>query len=127
MIIHISKEPHDELAIHAISNPAVSWNGIAKVFDFESTFETRGEETAEGSDEGGEGGEDEDVNLHGCHGEGFNIGEPDGKVVEVGDEDGIGGALEAGPDVCSEILGLLAFMQQNQVGRLTFTGQIKYL
>jgi hypothetical protein len=29
-------------------------------------------------------------------------------LVDVGNEDGVGSALEAGPDICSEILVLLA-------------------
>lgn len=39
-------------------------NGLAKVFDFECTFEARGEEAAEGRNEGGECCKDEDVKLH---------------------------------------------------------------
>lgn len=50
VIIHVSEKSHDELAIHAIRNSAMAWNGIAKVFDLESSFEARGEEAAEGCD-----------------------------------------------------------------------------
>ena len=39
-------------------------NGLAEVLDFESTFEARGEEAAEGRNKGGECCEDEDVKLH---------------------------------------------------------------
>lgn len=43
---------------------------VAKVLNVEGAFETRGEEAAEGGDEGGEGGHGEDVELHGGDGEG---------------------------------------------------------
>ena len=39
------------LAIHSIGHSAVSWNAVAKVFDIESTLETRSEEATERSDQ----------------------------------------------------------------------------
>lgn len=82
-------------------------DGFTKVFDFEGAFEARGEEAAEGSDEGGEGCEDEDVKLHGGNGEGEGGGveeewRTDG--VGVGEEDGVGVAVEASEDAGAEIL-----------------------
>ena len=65
LIVHESKETHDELAVHTIGDTAVARNWLAEVFDFEGTFETRGEEAAEGRNEGRECCEDEDVKLHG--------------------------------------------------------------
>jgi hypothetical protein len=49
------------------------------------------------------------VGLHGGHGEGLVVWEPDGEGVGVGDEDWIRGAFETGPDVCSEVLGQVNF------------------
>ena len=65
LIIHEGKETHDELAIHTICDSTMARDGFAKVFDFECAFETAGKEAAKGCDEGGEGCEDEDVELHG--------------------------------------------------------------
>lgn len=42
----------------------MSRDGLAEVLDFEGALEPGGEEAAEGGDEGGEGCEDEDVELH---------------------------------------------------------------
>ena len=83
------------------------WYALAEILDFEGAFEAGGEEAAKGGDERGEGGEDEDVELHGGDPEG------DGGLVEeeggldgvfLGDEDGVGGALETGEDVGTEVL-----------------------
>lgn len=82
-------------------------DGFAKVFDFEGAFEAGGEEPAEGGDEGGEGGKDEDVELHGGDGEGDGRRvQEEGKVDGVGlrAEDGVRVALEAGKYVGAEIL-----------------------
>jgi len=40
LVVHESEEPHDELAIHAISHTAVSGNRIAKVLNVEGTLQT---------------------------------------------------------------------------------------
>lgn len=91
----------------------MSGNRLAKVFDLECAFETGSEKAAEGGDEGGEGCEDEDVELHrgdvdgggDVEGEGEgDFGEEGGDVVGVGDEDGVGRAVEACEDVCAEVL-----------------------
>ena len=50
MIIHVCEKPHDELAVHPIRNPAVSWNRIAEVFDVECPFQAGREEAAKGGD-----------------------------------------------------------------------------
>lgn len=77
VIIHVGEKAHDELAIHAVSDTAVSGDRIAEIFDLESAFKTRGKETTERSDEGCESGKSEDVNLHGCHLDRLVIWEPD--------------------------------------------------
>lgn len=85
----------------------MAWDRFAEILDLERAFEAGGEEAAKGGDERGEGGEDEDVELDGGDGEG------EGGLVEeewgldgvgLGGEDGVGGALEAGEDVCAEVL-----------------------
>lgn len=93
LVIHECKESHDELAVHAISDSAVAWDAIPKIFDLEGPFETRGEEAAEGSDEGSEGSEDHDVELHGGDPKGVLGVSEGGKVVGPRNEGGIGGAF----------------------------------
>ena len=79
-------------------------DGFAEIFNFEGAFESGGEEAAEGGDQGGEGREDEDVELHGGDVEGLRVVEEAGEVVRLRDEDWVGGAGEAGEDVGAEVL-----------------------
>lgn len=88
-------------------------NGLAEVFDFEGTFEARGEETAEGRNEGGECCEDEDMKLHwgdvnrGRDLEGGwerEVGEEGGDMIGLMYENGVWGAGEAREDVRAKIL-----------------------
>ena len=121
-------------------------DGFAKIFDFEGAFETRGEKPAKRGDEGGEGCEDEDVELHGGDAELQGAREEGGEfeVVGVGDEDGVGVAGESGEDVGAEILSdaLMRVLVGGDGSRdiwvtaprgirggrvLTLTGQMKYL
>ena len=91
----------------------MSGDGFAEVFDFECSFKAAGEKAAKGCDEGGEGCEDEDVELHGddvngrwnvkVGGQG-DVGDERGYVVGLGDEDGIGSAFKTGKDVCAKVL-----------------------
>ncbi len=104
MIVHVCKESHNKLAIHAIRNSTVPWNGVAEVFDFEGTFEAGGEEAPEWGNKGGEGSKYEDVDLHWCHVEGLDVWKPDWKVVEVRYEDGIGCTFKTCPNIRAEIL-----------------------
>ena len=122
LIVHESEETHDELAVHSVSDATVARNGFAEILDFEGPFETACEEAAEGSDERGEGCEDEDVELHGGdmngggdverEGEG-DIGEEGGDVVDVGNEDWVGSAFETSKDVCAEVLIYLASSEKD--------------
>ena len=50
VIVHVGKETHDELTIHAISHTAMTGDGITKVLDLESPLDSRCKETTEGSD-----------------------------------------------------------------------------
>lgn len=58
LIIHIRQRPHNKLAIHAVRDAAVPGHTVPEILDLERAFDARGEETAEGRDERGEGGED---------------------------------------------------------------------
>ena len=51
------------LAVHTISHAAVSGNAVAEVLDIKCTLEAGREEAAERRDEGGEAGEDQEVEL----------------------------------------------------------------
>ncbi len=66
LVIHKGEKPHDELAVHPVRDAAVAGNRLAEIFDLEGAFQAGSEESAKGSDEGGESGEHEDVELHGC-------------------------------------------------------------
>jgi hypothetical protein len=109
VVIHIREETHDELTVHTICNTSMSRNRITEVLNLKGSFEAGSEKASEGSDQRSKCSEDQDVHLHWCHGEGFCEREPDWETIDVGYEDRVGGALETGPDVCSEILVLLAF------------------
>jgi hypothetical protein len=104
VIIHVCKESHNKLAIHAVRNSTVPRNRVSKVLNLEGTFETRGKETTEWGNQGGERSKYEDMNLHGCHIEGLDVREPDWKVVEVRNEDGIRCTFKTRPNVRAQIL-----------------------
>lgn len=108
VVIDVSKETHDELAVHAICYAAMARDGVAKVLDLERALETGSEEATEGSDEGGEGGKDEGVELHGSKGyrERSAGGEEEefGKLESVGEENGVDVAVEASENIGAEIL-----------------------
>lgn len=57
------------LAVHPICHPTMTRNTVAKVFDIESSFEARGEEASEGSNERGKGRHDQQVELIRCPGD----------------------------------------------------------
>ena len=38
LVVHVGKETHDELAVHAISHTTMARNGITKVLDVEGTL-----------------------------------------------------------------------------------------
>ena len=88
-------------------------NGFAEVLDLEGTFETRGEEAAEGRDEGGECCEDEDVKLHGGDMNGGGdveggwereVGEEGGYMVGLMYENGVWSAGETREYVRAKVL-----------------------
>lgn len=69
VIIHVHEETHDELAIHAVRHAAVARNGVTKVLDLESALQTRCKESTEGSNERGECGDKQGMNLDRGNGE----------------------------------------------------------
>lgn len=104
VIVHVCEKSHDELAVHAVGDSTVTRNRVTKVLDLKGALEAGGKETPERGNEGSEGSEDQDVNLHRGHVERLEVGEPDWEVVQARKKNRVGCALEAGPDVCSEIL-----------------------
>jgi hypothetical protein len=126
VVIHVGEEAHDELTVHAISNTSMTGNGVSEVLDLKCTFQTRGEESAEWSDQGGEGGKDEDMELHRGN---FVAGckrEPDWEVIGMWEENWVRCALQAGEDVCTKILSCCEPVCLNpRRQKLTVTGQMK--
>lgn len=108
VVVDVCEEAHDELAIHAVGDTAVTGDRVAEVLELKCPLETRGKEAAEGGDEGSKGGEDQGVELHGLegNGEGRVVGKEEelGEGVFVGDEDGVRIAFEAGEDVRAKVL-----------------------
>ena len=93
----------------------MAWNRLTEVFDFEGTFEARGEEAAEGCNERGERRKDEDVKLHGGDVNGRRdlercrereVGEEGGDMVSLMYENRIWSTGEACEYVCAKVLNI---------------------
>jgi hypothetical protein len=86
----------------------VARDGVAKVLDVEGALDAGGEEAAEGRDQGGERGQDQDVELQRLDLEAGRDAGPGGQgvgeLVVVLDEDGVNLAAEAGEEVGSQVL-----------------------
>lgn len=54
VVVHVGEETHDELAVHTVGHASVSGDGVTEVLDLKASLESRGEETTERSNEGGE-------------------------------------------------------------------------
>lgn len=104
LIIHKGKEAHDELAVHSIRDAAVTGDRFAEILDLEGSFQAGGKEAAKRRDEGGEGGEEENMKLHGCDMNGPRKEPQRRESIRVWDEDWVRSAVEAGEDVGAEIL-----------------------
>ena len=130
--VHEGEETHDELAVHAIRDPTVTWDRFPEILDVEGSLEARGEEAAKGCDERGKRGEDQDVELHRREGHGAEQGKPRREMIRLRHKGRIRCALEASPDVRAEILFCPSVCSpqlgpcRERVG-LTVTGQMKYL
>lgn len=110
-VVEEGDRAHDELAVEAVRHAAVAGDGVAKVLDLECALEAGGEEAAKGRDERGKGGQDDHVELHGHDVEGVRDGKvrrdavgDEGDGVGLGGEDGVWLALEAGEDVCAQVV-----------------------
>lgn len=86
----------------------MAWDRLAKVFDLERPLQARGEEPPKGSNQGGKGCKDKDVELKWRKGEAVQEGHPRREVVSVREEDGVRRAFETSPDVGAEILSVQA-------------------
>ena len=64
LVIHEREKAHDELAIHAVCDAAVSGDAVPEILDLECPFQPGGEESAKGGDERCERCKDHDVELH---------------------------------------------------------------
>lgn len=104
VVVHVCKETHDELTVHSVSHSAMTRNRLAKILDFESSFETRSKEATKGSDERGERGENQDMELHGCNHESlFDVG-PMWEVVLDRGEDWVGSAVQSRENAGSKVI-----------------------
>lgn len=109
VVVHVGKETHDELAVHAVSDTTVARNGLAKVLDAEGALQTGGEESTEGSDERGESSKAQDVELHGLNVE--SLIQTQG-LIQAEDFEGVGlrnegrvrDTLKTGQNVRTEII-----------------------
>ena len=108
LVVHVGEETHDELTVHTVSHTTVSGNGVTKVLDVESALETRCEEATEGSNQRSKGSEDHDVELNRSDSDSGRqvrpVGRNKGKLVSVGEEDGVDVALKTSKDVGAEIV-----------------------
>ena len=50
LVIHVRKESHDKLTVHAVGHATMAWDRIAKVFDVEGPLESGRKESAERGD-----------------------------------------------------------------------------
>lgn len=104
MVVHVREEAHDELAVHAVSDATVTRDRLAEVLNLEGTLKTGGEEAAKGSNEGSEGGEDQDVELDGLDMEGLVHAGPLRDMVGLRHEGRVGRALKTRQDVGTQII-----------------------
>lgn len=108
LVVHIGKETHDKLAVHTVSHTAVARDRVTKVLDVKGTLETRGEETAKGSNQRSKSGKDHDMELHRCNCDGGRqvapVGGDERKLVSVGEKDGVDVAFKASEDVGAEVV-----------------------
>lgn len=109
VVVHVRKETHDELAVHAISDTTVARNGLAKVLDTKRALQTGGKESTKGGNEGGESSKAQDVELHGLDVE--SLIQTQG-LIQAEDFEGVGlrnegrvrDTLETGQNVRTEII-----------------------
>ena len=104
MVIHVGEKSHDELTIHAIRDAAVTRDRFAKVLDLESPLQPGREEPTKRGNEGSKRGKGQDVELDRLNVHYFIQASPCRKLIGLGDEDGIGGTFQAGPQIGPQIV-----------------------
>ena len=108
VIVHIRKETHDELAVHAIRHATVAGDRVAKVLELEGPLETGREEAAERSNQGRKSREGEGVELDWGDGKGevraLREEEEFREFVGRRNEDGVHFTLETGEESRAEVL-----------------------
>lgn len=119
VVVHVSKEAHDELTVHSVRHAAVSRNRITEVLDLEATLETGCEKATEGRNEGSKRCKNKGVQLHGGKRQrGRRVLRQKEKLrdrVWLRDENGIGIALKTSENVGAEVLVILAHGKQHTV------------
>lgn len=104
VVVHVGEESHDELAVHTVRNTTVARDRFAEVLDLESALKSGSEESTERRDQGGEGCENQNVELNGLDVErGTNTG-PVGNSVWLGHKGRVGCALQSSQNVRTEII-----------------------
>ena len=106
-VVEKCNRAHDELTVHAVSHSTVTGNRVTKVLNLECALETRSEEATERRDERRKSSEHDDVELHRHDAEGAGnrktLGKEGNRVI-ARDEDRVGSALKARPDVCAKVV-----------------------
>ena len=64
VVVHVRKEAHDELAVHAVRNAAVTGDRMTEILNLEGPFQTRREETSKGRNQRCKCSQDHGVELH---------------------------------------------------------------
>lgn len=67
--VNIHKRGHEKLAVKAVLETTISWNGVSEVLHSKRSFEATGEKATKWSHDGGKAGESEAVDLEWiqCH------------------------------------------------------------
>lgn len=104
VIVHVGEESHDELAVHTVRNTTVARDRLAKVLNFERALKSGSEESTERCDQGGEGCENQDVELNGLDVErGSNSG-PVGNSIWLRHKGRVRRAFQSGQNVRTEVI-----------------------
>lgn len=104
VVVHVGEESHDELAVHTVRNTTVARDRLAKVLDLERALKSGSEESTERRDQGGEGCENQDVELNGLDVERGSSSGPVGNSVWLGHKGRVGRALQSGQNVRTEVI-----------------------
>lgn len=64
LMIHVSKQTHKELTIHAISHATMAGDTMSEILDFECTLHSTGKETTKGSNKRGKASHHNGMELY---------------------------------------------------------------